>query len=407
MFFKSLILPALFLFAPWFVRGQHCAADLIPRDAETTRQLELETARWILENGYNLQNREVITIPVVVHVVYRTAPQNISQEQIESQFAVLNADYRSQNDNQDLIPPIFQGLIADTELEFCLATVDPAGNPTTGITRTLTTKDDIGISTDVHHAALGGANSWDPVHYLNIWVADMGENTVGRATFPGAVPADEDGVVVDPRYFGTTGLAAGSFPYNEGRTTVHEIGHYLNLHHPWGSGVPSCDGNDFVEDTPLTSENYLGECPQTLQASCGSLDMFTNFMYYTDDACMAQFTPGQKLRMLACLNGPRAGLLDSPGCQPVNLPPDPSLAFSFSISPNPGAGYTVFECMGNSPDHCRLSIFDMTGRLIEMLEIPANQPYSWLAPAGLPDGVYIVRAAQGDKNLARKLALTR
>lgn len=406
---KWLILAILLANAAPKAAAQHCAADpnRYPEFAEQRAQAGAAMEAWLQANSQALQSRTLITIPVVVHVVYQTSPQNISQEQIQSQIEVLNADFRAQNDNLDIVPSIFQNLIADLEIEFCLAKSDPEGNFTTGITRTQTTKDDIGLSSDVHYAAQGGAGGWDPERYLNIWVADMGENVVGRASFPGAVPPAEDGVVIDPRYFGTTGLAAGSFPYNEGRTVVHEIGHYLNLYHPWGTGTPTCDADDEVADTPLTSNNYLGECPQSLQASCGSLDMYTNFMYYTDDACMAQFTPGQKLRVLACLNGPRAGLLESMGCQPSDTAPEPSHSLVFSIRPNPSSGQVVFAGVGSASATCHIQVFDAMGMQLQALEIPANQPYTWPVPLSFADGVYWVRVEIGGKVWAGKWVISR
>lgn len=406
---KWLTLTMLLATASPKAAAQHCAADpqRYPEFAEQRAQAEAEMQAWLEANSHALQSRNLITIPVVVHVVYQTAQQNISQEQIQSQIEVLNADYRAQNNNLNIVPQIFQNLIADMEIEFCLATSDPGGNFTIGITRTQTTKDDIGLSSDVHYASQGGAGGWDPERYLNIWVADMGENVVGRASFPGAVPAAEDGVVIDPRYFGTTGLAAGSFPYNEGRTVVHEIGHYFNLYHPWGAGTPTCDADDEVADTPLTSNNYLGECPQTLQASCGSLDMYTNFMYYTDDACMAQFTPGQKLRVLACLNGPRAGLLESMGCQPSDTAPQPLPSLVFSIQPNPTSGQVVLACEGPEGATCHIQVFDAMGRQLQTLEIPANHPFTWPLPLSFADGMYWVRGEMEGKTWASRLVISR
>jgi hypothetical protein len=391
--------------------AQHCAADIYARQypgLEAQRDaIETATQAWIAAHPDALQNRQTISIPVVVHVVYRTAAQNISQEQIVSQLDVLNADYRALNDNQNIVPSLFQNLIADLEIEFCLASRDPEGKATTGITRTTTTKDDIGLEADVHYSALGGTDAWDPEHYLNIWVADMGENVLGRASFPGGVPAGEDGVVIDPRYFGTTGLASANAPYNLGRTTVHEIGHYFNLHHPWGMGSPSCDSDDLVLDTPLSAENYLDQCPSTLQASCGTLDMYTNFMYYTDDACMAQFTPGQKARVLACLSGPRAALPESEGCQPTAVTPDPNRPILFLLYPNPSFGEVVFECRTPVQDPCRVRILDGMGRPVAELEIPGNQPYPWTAPPGLPAGIYAVQVTAGTQSLVRKWVLAR
>ncbi len=80
----------------------------------------------------------VITIPVVVHILYNTTAQNISDNQIFSQIDVLNEDFRKLNSDAALVPSIWQSVAADVQLEFCLATKDPYGNPTNGITRTST-----------------------------------------------------------------------------------------------------------------------------------------------------------------------------------------------------------------------------------------------------------------------------
>ena len=378
-----------------------------PQFEQQALDIEKATRAWITNYPDHLQTRSLITIPVVVHVVYREEPQNISQEQILSQLEVLNADYRATNTNQDIIPPLFQGLVADLEIEFCLATRDPQGNFTTGITRTQTPIDNIGLDAEVHYSDSGGMDAWDPLHYLNIWVADMGDNVVGRATFPGQAPLAEDGVVIDPRYFGTLGLAAGSDPYHLGRTTVHEVGHYFNLFHPWGTGLPSCDGDDEVEDTPTTSNNYLQECPSSLQASCGSLDMYTNFMYYTNDACLAQFTPGQKLRVLATLNGARAGLKESQGCEPSGVEMGGSEAFELLIYPNPTQGQVVLEVRGNVGGTGQLSLHDPIGRIVWEEKIPTQREITIYPFEALPDGVYFAVFRLDDDVVTRKLIILR
>ena len=415
---KKIVILTAALFAFTWSAAQEppsCGADLYrdwyrqqyPELQEQAAGWQASMAQWAAHYEESLHPRTVITIPVVVHVVYKEEPQNISQEQIESQLDVLNADYRATNGNLNIVPPIFQNLIADVEIEFCLAARDPDGKFTTGITRQSTTKDHIGIDTDVHYANKGGADAWDPIHYLNIWVADMGDNIVGRATFPGEAPLAEDGVVIDPRYFGTTGLAASSDPYHLGRTTVHEIGHYLNLLHPWGSALPDCAGDDEVADTPQTDEDYLLECPSTLQASCGSLDMYTNFMYYTNDACLAQFTPGQKLRVLATLAGPRVGLTMSQGCQPSGAGEEAVSGSSLHIQPNPGAEFVVVEFRGKEGENGRLQVFDPVGRMVLEVDLRANQPFQMNVPGNWVNGVYGVRVQMESGIFAERWILIR
>ncbi|QHL87699.1 T9SS type A sorting domain-containing protein [Nibribacter ruber] len=261
---------------------------------------------------------QVVSIPVVVHVVYNTAAQNITEAQIQSQLAVLNKDFRRLNADASKTPSMFQGVAADAEIEFCLAKQDPDGEPTNGITRTSTTVKKFGGLTDsMKFDGLGGKSAWDSKKYLNIWVVnfDNDANILGFAQFPNSGPAATDGVVIDFQSFGTTGTVLR--PYNLGRTTTHEVGHWLNLFHIWGD--ESC-GDDAVSDTPTQEEENNG-CPTFPKASCSNTsDMFMNYMDYTDDICMNLFTQGQKTVMQSMFNSYRSGLLSSKGCVAPEVP---------------------------------------------------------------------------------------
>lgn len=274
-----------------------------------------------LSNSLEVDFRQVVTIPVVVHIVWKEASQNISDDQIFSQIAVLNEDFRAAN-NLDNVPPEWQNLIADIELEFCLATQDPFGNPTNGITRTATDVDYIadkfiGGQRAICYDDLGGKDAWDTDHYLNIWVGDW-QFFAGDGSFPGASPPEEDGIRVDPEFFGTTGTAASNIPFHKGRTATHEIGHFLNLEHLWGPGSASCSTDDFVNDTPNQGQSYAGICPNHPSVTCSTPDMFMNFMTYATDDCMSFFTTGQRNRMLSALSSFRSSLMDSPACTPLS-----------------------------------------------------------------------------------------
>jgi len=277
-----------------------------------------------LINSGELANRNtavVVTIPVVVHVVYNNTTQNISDAQINSQIAILNQDFRKLNTDITSVPAAFAGLTADCEIQFCLAQRDPQGNATTGITRTSTTHGPFYTENDVKYTVSGGHDAWNADNYLNIWVCDLSSGLLGYAQFPGDNP-ETDGVVVGYNYFGNTGAAQS--PYNKGRTATHEVGHYFNLFHIWGD-EPDCAADDEVTDTPQQrGEN--GGCPtfpllsgSGRACTAGSPGaMFMNYMDYVNDACMYMFTNGQKVRVQAALNGPRASLITSNGCQPVS-----------------------------------------------------------------------------------------
>ncbi|MCC7125639.1 MAG: zinc metalloprotease [Acidobacteria bacterium] len=252
-------------------------------------------------------------IPVVVHVVYKTAAQNISDAQIKSQIDVLNADFRKKNADVSSVPGPFSPLADDARITFELAKTSPSGGATTGITRTSTTVNGFSDDDAVKHASSGGADAWAADKYLNIWVCQLAGGLLGYAQFPGG-PADTDGVVILHSAFGTTGTAAA--PFNLGRTTTHEIGHWLNLRHIWGDDGTGCAGSDFVADTPNQGGPNYGT-PAFPHVSCGNGpngDMFMNYMDYVDDSAMVMFSAGQVTRMQATLDGLRSAIGSPVSC---------------------------------------------------------------------------------------------
>ena len=247
-----------------------------------------------------------VTIPVVVHVVYRTPQENISDEQVRSQLAVLNADYQARNADLSKVPDAFKPAIGDASIRFVLAEIDPAGRPTTGITRTKTSRTAFGDDDGVKSRATGGTDAWDTERYLNIWVCTMEGGLLTYAQFPGG-PRATDGVVVSQVAFGTVGSAQA--PFNKGRTTTSAIAKYLNLRHIWGDRDDCVDG-DFIADTPIQQGPNFGK-PTFPHITCNNGpngDMFMNFLDYVDDDAMYMFTKGQVLRMHETLQGPRKKL---------------------------------------------------------------------------------------------------
>ena len=231
-------------------------------------------------------------IPVVVHVVWNVANQNVSDAQIQSQIDVLNRDFRKRNPDVSTVPAVFQGLIADMEVEFALATRDPSGNPTTGITRNQTSATSFSDDDKVKSQSTSGADAWPADHYLNLWVCPLGGGLLGYAQFPGG-PAATDGVVINYTAFGSTGTAAA--PFNLGRTATHEVGHWLNLLHIWGDDGTGCSGSDQVSDTPNQGGPNYG-APTFPHVSCSNGpngDLFMDYMDYVDDRVMVMFTQGQ------------------------------------------------------------------------------------------------------------------
>ena len=296
--------------------------EIRERDPGVDNRMDVENLdikHWISNNTSSSKSMpNLITIPVVVHVIYKNSSQNISDAQIFSQIDILNEDFRMNNSDASSVPSAFAGAAADCEIEFCLAVRDPNGNVTTGITRTYTTTSSFSGYTSMKYSSTGGQDAWNTSDYLNIWVCNLASGLLGFATFPGG-NSSTDGVVCDYAYFGNTGTATS--PYDLGRTATHEVGHWLNLYHIWGD---SYCGNDYVSDTPKHEESNYG-CPSYPHASScsgtgSSGEMFMNYMDYTNDACMFMFSTGQKNRMRATLNGSRSSLLSSLGCQVVYPP---------------------------------------------------------------------------------------
>ena len=266
------------------------------------RQSRLEHATQRLAHAPE-RRRAPIRIPIVVHVVWRSATENLSLRQIQSQIAVLNRDFRAKSADRKQVPAVWQGLVADAGIEFELASQDPAGRPSDGVTRTRTQRASFGTGDSVKSAKTGGADAWPSDRYLNLWVCTLSGGLLGYAQFPGG-PKRTDGVVITASAFGTSGSAKP--PFDRGRTSVHEIGHWLNLRHIWGD-TEDCSGTDFVADTPNAAGPNYGK-PRFPHVSCAngpSGDMFMNFMDYVDDAAMLLFTPEQVARMHATLQGPR------------------------------------------------------------------------------------------------------
>lgn len=302
-------------------------------------------------------SNNVITIPVVVHVIYNNSTQNVSDNQIYSQIQVLNEDFRQINADSLTPSHPFWQYTADTEIEFCLASVDPNGQPTNGITRTQTSvatwvEADID---NIYSTQNGGKDNWDPTKYLNIYVVSLDGTTLGFASFPTELSTqpEYDGVVIRYEAFGYIGTAgSGGFPENDlGRTATHEVGHWLFLRHIWGDA--NC-GDDLVADTPPAEQDNYGckTFPHNAFNTCGSDangEMYMNYMDYVDDACMNMFTFGQKTRMRNTLATFRSALLSSNACSTSTGINNLDESLQFEIYPNPANQDLTLEFNNNDP----------------------------------------------------------
>ena len=352
---------------------------------------------------------EIITIPVVVHVLFNNAGQNISDAQVLSQLDALNKDFRKLNTDRDLIPDVFKSSAADARIMFCLAQVDPDGRPTTGILRRYSSKSSFGID-DMKSKTKGGSDAWNSSEYLNIWVCNISGRTLGYATFPGG-DALKDGVVIHHSVFGTVGGLRSNF--NKGRTATHEIAHWLGIKHIWGDA--DC-GSDDVNDTPPQSWYNYG-CPDFPRKSFCSIDnngdMFMNFMDLTDDACMKMFTLGQTraMRGMFALGAARNSFLRSYKCDgslasgaplPQDTLPIIKKADIVQLYPNPVLDWVSIESKEiNTLQGKTVAIFSVEGKLIQTLLLSSNREKIWLGK--LAAGIYLLKIGQGAEQQQLKL----
>jgi hypothetical protein len=260
------------------------AAD--PELAGRMQQIE-EFTKNAIANGSTarLLAGGVIEIPVIFNVLYKTTIENISNEQLQSQIDVLNEDFAGSNADYDKTPNFLSLRAGNTKIKFVLA----------GINRKSTNKKSWTTNNAMKSSTQGGIDATTPTTHLNVWVCNMGGGILGYAQFPGGNAAT-DGIVLDNNATGRIGSLYSAF--NLGRTATHEVGHWLNLRHIWGDAT--C-GDDEVSDTPKHNAANTG-CPSSSHASTCSgagLEMWMNYMDYTNDACMYMFSIGQKERMAA------------------------------------------------------------------------------------------------------------
>lgn len=282
-----------------------------------------------VQQGQSSPRGNVRVIPTVVHIIASTAYQTVTDAEVQSQIDVLNEDFRK------LAGTPGDGNGIDFEYQFCLASIDPNGCPTTGINRLVNPT--LAYHQQQDAAQLKGLIQWDPKMYFNIWVPRTIETTqaggglvIGYATFPNFINLQPnlDGVVIHSEFFGRT-----ADPTTIGRTTTHEAGHWIGLYHTFQGGCTGTDasncllGGDRVCDTPQAFESNFG-CPNI--NSCTDTptdfpDQIENYMDYSDGTCQNMFTAGQKARADQLMNNYRSQIysaanLTATGCDGTVAP---------------------------------------------------------------------------------------
>lgn len=355
-----------------------------PGLAKTMQIKEDELQQWIKENGTQtaLNKKGTITIPVVIHIIYSADSQNISDQRVYNQLAALNKNFSGQSAHS--MGAFSDSLKANTGIQFCLASRNPDGGPTSGIERRSTTVG--GFQGDaVKYYQSGGLDAWDPKRYFNIWVCNYnysdGTSYIfsAYAQFPSAGLNETYGVVI--RY-GAFGLEDSTYYRGNGGILTHEVGHCFGLHHIWGDDGTNCSGSDYCDDTPNQSGRTVGKHTGVLTDSCTPTSpgiMYMNYMDYSDDQIYSNFTPDQKSRMLAnfnATNGVLYALTQANSCLATGMIND-EIKMPLELFPNPVAdklivksdqsmierNFTIYNIIGNvmmkgelSSDHTQLNL---------------------------------------------------
>jgi len=341
--FNNIIL-LFFLLGTSTLLGQNrCSHTLKAKFAEAVDISEdaykKSLAAWKKKRETSERSHVVVTIPVHIIIVHPTGQavgtgDNLTMERIQSQIDVLNEDFPALNSDISNVPAMFD--VGMSDISFCLATLDPDGNPTNGVTR---------YATDLNYdenfmTTIMPETIWDNSLYLNIYVTstiqDLGFSPIPSTQY--TIPSMWDAVTVLTTAFGGPGFAT-QLSYDLGRTTVHEIGHWLGLSHVWGPGTGGCSEDDGMDDTP-TQEEPTYFCPDHPFPSCGnSAIFFMNFMDYVDDDCMIAFSEDQVDYMHFIIEEVRPGLIGAHLTKCENIPPpDPIIVTILSTTDESCAG---------------------------------------------------------------------
>lgn len=381
----------LFLVIGCFVQAQthKCGTPEINREFMLSQCAQGIDPLEISVNGTFDEN--VYIIPVVVHILHLDGPENISDQQVLDAIDNLTVDYNALNEDLVNVVPEFQDVIGNARIEFKLAKLDPYGNPTNGIDRiysdeTLNAWDDFNY-----------INQWAPHKYMNIWtVKDMGDSGVAAYAYYPSTAQDYpewDGIVTLHDYFGYSGTAGPATVH----TLSHEVGHYLNLIHPWGD-EDGCGGTDYVADTPPTTSDTTCDPPYDI-CNPGVIENFQNIMggnYYCDH----MLTIGQVGRMNATLNSlvaNRFNLWQTQNLIDTGLL-DPMATNEFNDSkitlyPSPASdAFTVQNLKGNE----KIEVYNASGKRV-MTENNGSSTSKNISVKHLPQGVYFIKV-QGDSH---------
>lgn len=409
------------LLLPFMVMGQDpCGTDeynktFIEKNPQHYQDIEDRIKQETLSRQQGINSNgpyQPVIIPIVIHVVYNETTslfQNLPDSVIQQQIGVINRDFNLLNSDTSTLTDTLKQLPDDFKIVFKLVTQDSLGNPHSGIIRVQTNKTNFGYwDNAVKFDSLGGSDPWDTKKYMNIWVCDLGGGLLGYSQFPGGNDRT-DGNVIDYAVVGNQLYPWTYGPaYAGGRVLVHEIGHWLNLFHPWGnSGACS---EDYVDDTGLqdgpTYPNY--GCPDTSFSNCApsEREAVKIYMDYCGDSCMVMFTKGQVERGRIALDIFRQDMIIH------NIPvdtPEEVVNTTIKIYPTLTSGEVNVEIGSKTYNSTTFTIkvYDIKGSIVHNETIPLSNHFK-VNLNNLTNGLYIMNIMAGGEHLiTHKLTISK
>ena len=400
---NKILTTLLLCFQMLIAHSQHmCGTDsynkpLIDANPEIYEQIERDIQNYL--KMPKQKSGHQITIPVVFHIVYNDDVENIPDSVIYQQLEVLNESFNVRNTDTVILTDTLKKWVGNFEINFELAYTDPYGLPTGGITRTHTPMSAFSYYGNLVKLDDYGKEPWPTDRYLNIWVCDLYNYLLGYAQFPGG-PKETDGVVLD---WQTVGNQSYQWSYTDpafsswvgGRVAVHEIGHWLNLFHPWGN-----DGQCTEDHIPETGSQDgpiypSAECPDTLFSTCNPSErvFVKHYMDYGGHNCLVCFTKNQVLRGLASLNTYRTEMVE-------NYQPKPTISQfeETKINPTHTQGRIYIE-LPPYEGTVLISVYDITGKVVYTSRTDRRFNELFLQTS---NGMYIVNIIHNGKNVFSK-----
>lgn len=420
---------------PLILCGNDIFSTIVKRDYSQLDQAFQHTFDQAAAPRLKPLNRSPMKVKVVVHVVWKSVSENLADSVILDQIRVLNEDFSRQNADTAALRAIFQPVAGSAGIQFELA--DIIRVQTNQLFSVDVTSNN--LLSELKHDASGGSDAWDTNKYLNIWVCKIQPVTIFGLTvgqvlgfsFPpnnldnwpadsGAPAADEDGVVIDFRAFGSNNPnplanpAGGGNLVIRGRTPTHELGHYFGLRHIWGDGGSligpnNCNQSDGVDDTPYANAQSDFDC-NTGKNTCNKMepfygqdmpDLVENYMDYSSESCMNMFTKGQVAIMQNVLAGPRSGLLEQTGIKNIE-----NQVVTLKISPNPAHDYFRLHLEMPVQQTLVYRVVNAEGRTLlseTINSLSAGTHDISVSCNNWPAGVYSIQVVIGNEQIVKRI----